>query len=142
MTAEIETLLRFLDGADHIARDAPRPDNADDAEDVLASVHQLMTTTEGLHDEVAGCFGQIDSAGRCVDCGRLVALGMWRGHSEGPGCLMAVPLVGSVVWLINHRDGIPVVGNLIWRRRRANARRSAATDSTPGPTASGAGVDR
>lgn len=124
MTAETETLVRFLDGAAPLVGGAPRPDNESDAASVLAAVHRVDEALGGLHDEVAGCFGTIDNTGRCVDCGRLVAPGMWRAHKEGPGCLMAIPFVGTVMWLAAHREGIPVIGNLIWRHRRRSATRT------------------
>ena len=126
MNAETETMVWFLDAANRVAEGAPRPSNPGDAADVLASLHQLIGTTEAAHDQIAECFGPIDEAGRCAECGRLVVLGMWRAHREG-GCLMAIPFVGTALWLVNHREGIPLVGRLIWRYRRTLDRRTAPT---------------
>lgn len=131
MTAESETLSRFLDAADLVLDGAPRPDNPTDAASVLAAVHRVDEALGGLHDQIAGCFGPIDATGRCSDCGRLVVPGMWRAHKDGPGCLYAVPLVSTAMWLFHHREGIPMVGNLLWRYRRRKDAHITPSDLPP-----------
>lgn len=122
---EIETLVRFLDGASFVAEQAPRPETAEEADEVLSSLHQLMTTTEGLHDQIAGCYGALDAKGRCTECGRLVV----KVHGER-GCMMAVPFVGNLLWLLDNPESIPFLGKLLFLYKR---RRSAAIASASGP---------
>ena len=129
MTPESDTLARLLTGITGVVRDAPRPTNPTDAEDVLVPLHQLMTRTEGLHDQIVGCYGPVHH-GRCADCGRLVDRTMWRAHEPG-GCLYAIPLVGTAVWLVHHRDAIPLIGQLIWRYRRRSAAHPVPASSEP-----------
>lgn len=99
--------------------------------EVLAALHGLDSATTPVHDMLAECLGLIDGDGRCSECGRLVAWGMWRSqsHKDGPGCLTAIPGVGLVVWVswaVRHPTGVPVLGNVIvrWRRRRVDPTRN------------------
>lgn len=91
--------------------------------DVLRAIHGLDAATSPVHDQLAECLGLIGSDGRCRDCGRLVAWGMWRAntHKDG-GCLMAVPFVGTVLWAKHHPEGIPLFGQWLWRHRRRRHR--------------------
>lgn len=131
MTAETKTLVRFLDAADLIASEAPRPTDAADAAEVLAAVHPLMDTTEALHDQIAGCYGPIDHKGRCTDCGRLVV----KAHKER-GCMTAVPFLGGVLWLLDNPESIPFFGKRIWLRRKLSSVEAgtpqASTDGSAG----------
>lgn len=102
--------------------------------EVLAAIHSLEATTGPVREHLEECLGLVDGVGRCSECGRLVAWGMWRvqTHKDGPGCLMAIPGVGTLVWLawaVGHPEGIPLVGNVLVRRR---LRRQRADPSTNG----------
>src|SRR6186997_523600 len=92
----------------------------EEAAEVLAALHNLDAATTPTHDQLAEHFGLIDDNGRC-ECGRMVIWGMWRlGHKEGPGCLSTVPGVAQaqyVGWAWRHPEGVPVLGNLLVRRR-------------------------
>lgn len=126
---ESETLARFLCGAADLVEGAPRPESESEAAGVLAPLHQLLTTTEGLHDRLVGCYGPLDGKGRCMDCGRLVDRA--KAHDQR-GCMMLVPVLGNVLWLLDNPESIPYFGKRLWLRRRAAAPSSA-------PVAAGTG---
>jgi hypothetical protein len=96
------------------------PLDRDEAVEVLDAWHTLDTAGGGLHDQLAECVGAIAEDGRCKACGRLVVIGAWklRAHQDG-GCLYAIPFVGSAVWVWQHKLSLPLVGQAIYRRRRA-----------------------
>lgn len=111
-------LFHTLNAMDELVREQDVPHTRHDAAELHDMVHRVSGSLDALHDDLAECLGPLNRCGRCDDCGRLVAPGMWRVHEKGPGCLYVVPLLGTAVWLVHHREGIPVVGNLIWRYRR------------------------
>ncbi len=97
--------------------------------EVLAALHNLDATTAPVREHLEECLGLIDSSGRCRECGRMAAWGMWRvqTHKEGPGCLTAIPFVGAaqyVVWAARHPTGVPLVGNVLVRWQLRRRRRS------------------
>jgi len=104
--------------AAHLA-DMGVPLDPGDAAEVLDAWHRLDVTGGAFHDDLAECVGLIGVDGRCGDCGRLVLVGAWRlrSHQDG-GCLLAIPLVGTGVWLWQNKLAIPLVGQAIYRRRR------------------------
>lgn len=114
---DTSTLLRFLDSADEVVREAPVPADEREARQILAAVHQLGDDMmAGLHDQIVGCYGPLDPKGRCTHCGRLVV--KVQTHKER-GCLMAIPLVGSLLWLVDNPESIPYFGKKLWLRRSA-----------------------
>lgn len=98
-----------------------------EAVDMLDAWHRLDTAGAGLHDALTECVGALGEDGRCRTCGRLVVIGAWklRAHQDG-GCLMAVPFVGSAVWVWQHKLSIPLVGQWLYRRQRARVLRRGA----------------
>lgn len=110
---EHQAIARLLD---HVAEATHDP--------ATCEVCGALGLRQHLHD-LATCVGIVAESGRCADCGRLVS---FAAHKKG-GCLMAVPFVGTAVWLFGHREGIPLIGQAIWRYRR---RKSTA----PSPSAS------
>ncbi len=117
---ESSAFVRFTDAAAATVAEAAHHPSADEAVAELEAIHSLASSVEARHDQVVGCYGPLDHKGRCTDCGRLV---MATAHSER-GCMMAIPLVGNLLWLVDNVESVPFVGKLIWRRRIAAARRS------------------
>jgi hypothetical protein len=90
--------------------------------EVLAALHSLEATTGPVREHLEECLGLIDANGRCRECGRLAAWGMWRDtvHKEGPGCFSTIPGVIQVRylrWAWRHPEGVPLLGNVLVRRR-------------------------
>jgi hypothetical protein len=127
--SESSTFVRFLTGATDIVSGTGHPDAAE-AEVELEAIHTLAASVEARHDQVVGCYGPLDHKGRCMDCGRLV-MTTTTAHSER-GCMMAVPLVGNLLWLVDNVESVPFIGKLIWRRRMTVARRLRSDPSAAG----------
>jgi hypothetical protein len=102
-----------------VAAKLAEPTAPDERAEVLAAIHRLDATTTPEHDRLAECLGLIGADGRCEDCGRLVVVGAWkhRAHQDG-GCLMAIPFVGSAVWVWHHKGSVPLFGQWLYRRQR------------------------
>lgn len=111
-------LTLTLVAVDELVVETVVPLDRGEAVELSDTVHTFDDHLHGLHDNLAECLGTVDANGRCIDCGRLVA---FAAHKRG-GCLMAVPFVGTAMWLFQHREGIPLVGQAIWRHRRRKNR--------------------
>lgn len=128
-----------LDAMDELVQEQTVPTNRLDAIELLDVVHRVDDHLHGLHDDLAECLGPIDTNGRCEDCGRLVA----RVHKPR-GCMMAIPLVGTALWLYDHAESLPFLGKQLWlwKRRRIIAARPARIDSPPALSADGTEGER
>jgi hypothetical protein len=113
-------LTYTLVSVDELVTETGIPLDRAEAAELLDVVHVIQADLNGLHDDLAECLEPLDACGRCTECGRLVA----RAHRKR-GCVMAVPVLGQVLWLI---DGgaysVPFVGKVLWlwHRKRVSAR--------------------
>lgn len=98
-----------------IADEAEPPNDRVEADRLLRVVHNADRALDELHGL---CDAHPDRYGRCIDCGRLIGWPSPRlAHKRG-GCLMAVPFLGTALWLRHNYMSLPFVGKALWHLRR------------------------
>lgn len=107
--------VRALGVVVDIAAETEAPADQVEAERLLRVVHRADHALDDLHDL---CDARPDLHGRCVHCGRLIGWPSPRlAHKRG-GCLMAIPFLGTALWLRDNYMSLPFVGKALWSLRR------------------------
>lgn len=98
-----------------IAEEAEAPETPGEQARLLRVVHNADQALDQLHGL---CDAEPDRHGRCVVCGRLVSWPAPRLAHKSGGCLMAIPFLGTALWLRHNYMSLPFVGKVIWLVKR------------------------